>query len=427
MLPEKITNFEKAKLVGYRAEQLQHGYPVFLPEGVEEKWDGVDPVATATREAQLNLFGMQIRRELPNGRVVDVEPTSNLTFTYRHPVEDWMEEESKVHYNRTFPTLVEDMAAAATAPRPLSADFVSRISEFAETEGTAEENTEEAEMADVIAAAESAGIAASTAAVPTRRHAPSTNRDYSSEVAVTITPLKSSFIDAETFYERVPDETAQNKTPTVQKVRHANNVGKKSLITKGSAQRTGDSHGRVLWTGRRPTQVGSEGERALRRGYQLQSMQSRWDNNRRSCPAQLTLCRMDLREPQPEISSSKYDIVSCMFGLNYMNESKGELTACLRNICKATCSTATVILTYVNRDARAFQNTPDCSVTPVSREDWSQGYNFRLGSLVDALEYEVNPSVIDSALTAESFVLVEREAMLPFLEMDGSRHWRPAC
>lgn len=465
LLPDKITSFEKATLVGYRAEQLQHGYPVLFSEGSgpgkEERWDGVDPVAAAIRETQLSLFNMQVKRVLPNGQIVEVDPSTNLAFAYRYPVEDWMEEESKVHYNRTFPTLIEDIpdskpkAHVKRTPQ-LSADLVNRISEFAETEGMAVEDTREAEMAHIVAAVEedTEGSAActrprtsakkgtrrpgspTTQAPPARKQRPSSptrgnaaivrqsgsaNPDYATKVVETVTPLKSSFIDAETFYGTAPDESPANRIPTVLKVRKANNMGKRSLIYMAKSQfeekvsvmdvccgRGGDL---AKWGTGTSELYGVDISSAM-----LNTMQERWDNNRERYPSQLRLCRMDVREPQPPESLSKFDIVSCMFGLNYMDEGKGELTTCLQNMCKATHDTSAVILVYANHTAvRTFQSTADCSVTPASAVDWSRGYNFRLGSLVDAMEYEVDSAVIDSTMAAGGFMLVLREAMLPFL------------
>jgi len=66
--PQKLTRFEKARIVGARSLQLAMGAPVFVPvdENVRES------IALAMMELASDALPISIRRSLPNGRSQDI-------------------------------------------------------------------------------------------------------------------------------------------------------------------------------------------------------------------------------------------------------------------------------------------------------------------------------------------------------------------
>ena len=66
--PQKLTRFEKARIVGARSLQLAMGAPAFVPidESVRES------IALAMMELASDALPISIRRSLPNGRSQDI-------------------------------------------------------------------------------------------------------------------------------------------------------------------------------------------------------------------------------------------------------------------------------------------------------------------------------------------------------------------
>jgi hypothetical protein len=106
-LPAKVTSYERSSIVEHQAHQLECGFNLLFDEGTASNptWDGIDPVATAMRE-WLNKFNSLVRRELPSGEVITVDPQDNVAVKYSYELEPWMEEVSRVKYNRPLPTIV---------------------------------------------------------------------------------------------------------------------------------------------------------------------------------------------------------------------------------------------------------------------------------------------------------------------------------
>ncbi|MCD6248657.1 MAG: DNA-directed RNA polymerase subunit K [Hadesarchaea archaeon] len=73
MFPKKYTRFEKARIIGARALQIEMGAPVLIkvPEGV------TDPIDIALLEFEKGAIPMTIVRRLPSGeRVSEMAETS---------------------------------------------------------------------------------------------------------------------------------------------------------------------------------------------------------------------------------------------------------------------------------------------------------------------------------------------------------------
>jgi DNA-directed RNA polymerase I, II, and III subunit RPABC2 len=66
--PQKLTRFEKARIVGARSLQLAMGAPAFVPidESVRES------IALAMMELASDALPISIRRSLPNGHSQDI-------------------------------------------------------------------------------------------------------------------------------------------------------------------------------------------------------------------------------------------------------------------------------------------------------------------------------------------------------------------
>lgn len=124
---------------------------------------------------------------------------------------------------------------------------------------------------------------------------------------------------------------------------------------------------------------------------------------------------MDVRTERLPDREKQYDVVSCMFGLNYMNHSKGEL-ANWRLMCDAATDGATVLMIYAGWEAvRAFKSTDECEITPLLPDDWSSGYNFKLGSLVNAVEYEVDRTLVDAVMEGHGLRMLFRRSLLALM------------
>ncbi len=66
MYPKKYTRFEKARVIGARAIQIELGAPVLI----EPPEDVSDPIDIATLEFEEDAIPMTIVRRLPNGEKV---------------------------------------------------------------------------------------------------------------------------------------------------------------------------------------------------------------------------------------------------------------------------------------------------------------------------------------------------------------------
>ncbi|NPD88464.1 MAG: DNA-directed RNA polymerase subunit K [Asgard group archaeon] len=72
--PDRITRFERARIVGARALQLSMGAPVLLQmENLEAK----SPLVIAEMELRAKILPLSIRREMPN-RTFQVIPLQKL-------------------------------------------------------------------------------------------------------------------------------------------------------------------------------------------------------------------------------------------------------------------------------------------------------------------------------------------------------------
>ena len=58
----KLTKYERARLIGYRAQQIANGLLAFIPVG-----DLSDPRDIATKELELKKLPFIIRRPMPDG------------------------------------------------------------------------------------------------------------------------------------------------------------------------------------------------------------------------------------------------------------------------------------------------------------------------------------------------------------------------
>ena len=67
-----LTRFERAALIGFRAEQLAHTAPAMLsPEKIAEL--NGDPVKMAEEELKTNKIPFLIRRKLPGDVIEDIK------------------------------------------------------------------------------------------------------------------------------------------------------------------------------------------------------------------------------------------------------------------------------------------------------------------------------------------------------------------
>lgn len=391
------------------------------------------------REMQEGRYNMYVRRVLPNGEVVELDPHDDWCMKTNSESEDWAIEYTKISCNRTIPFIREDEYEEARPKRrvhEISKDYKDLIAEFAATEGMNAKPSEEATMATLVADEEEA-VAEDTSEKKGRGKKkrkktssamieveglappPSVDNNYMGEVITTMMPEKSTFLDAESFYQRVPQETRENNTKVLRKVREVNNLAKRIIIEEiklrfedqitvldGCCGKGGDLK---KWGGKVQELYGLDKSSAL-----LKEMEKRWKNDLALCPKVIYPVQCDVSKPL-ENFKTRCDVVSCMFALNYMDERKGELTTCLKNICKSLKDTAVVVFIYANSVVtRRFVNTVECIITPITKGDWSARYNFRLGNLVDAIEFEVNPSVISKVMSDEGFVREKRMSMFGY-------------
>jgi len=66
--PQKLTRFEKARILGARSLQLSMGAPAFIPIPPEV----TDPISLAKLEIDQKVLPISIRRILPNGEYQDI-------------------------------------------------------------------------------------------------------------------------------------------------------------------------------------------------------------------------------------------------------------------------------------------------------------------------------------------------------------------
>lgn len=213
------------------------------------------------------------------------------------------------------------------------------------------------------------------------------------------------------------------ETQVVQKVREANNLAKRLLILE-SMKACGTSHSVKVLDAccGRGGDMGKWGNTVSElmgidiSSSALREMTSRWNNCKWKYPKSVRVCKADLRD---EISdtSSKYDVVSCLLGLNYMWSSKKGFKNCIHNLCNFMTEGGCLILAYVNRDAViAWENSDNCTITHVDLKDPSKGYNFKLGDrVVDAVEYHVDRHFMDEELTLRGLQMKFRSSLVPYV------------
>lgn len=66
--PNKLTRFERARIIGARALQLSLGAPPFIPIPPNIK----DPISLAIAELEAKALPISIRRTLPDGTYQDI-------------------------------------------------------------------------------------------------------------------------------------------------------------------------------------------------------------------------------------------------------------------------------------------------------------------------------------------------------------------
>ena len=69
IFPKRLTRFERARIIGLRALQLNLGAPPLIPLGEGEYWDSLE---IATRELKSGSLPLTLRRTLPDGSYIDV-------------------------------------------------------------------------------------------------------------------------------------------------------------------------------------------------------------------------------------------------------------------------------------------------------------------------------------------------------------------
>ncbi len=65
--PQKITRFEKARIVGARALQISMGAPILVDAA-----ENTNPIDIALSELDANILPITIRRTLPDGTFQDI-------------------------------------------------------------------------------------------------------------------------------------------------------------------------------------------------------------------------------------------------------------------------------------------------------------------------------------------------------------------
>lgn len=200
---------------------------------------------------------------------------------------------------------------------------------------------------------------------------------------VTTVDSSAKFEDAATFYERVTEVQDPDESDTcrflVKLTLNQFEPDERPVVMDACCGKGGDLG---KW-GRRVSEVYAiDNSRPT-----LELLQRRVAENRCIFPPKVHTCKIDMGKLQYGSKFSKYQAVSCMFALNYMDSAKGQLKNCLLNMCSAMDEGGFLVMVYTNKSAvDGFENTADCRIERVSESDHSLGYNFRLGKLVDAVE-----------------------------------------
>jgi len=69
VFPKRLTKFERARIIGLRALQLNLGAPPLIPLGEGEQWD---PLEITLKELEMGALPLTLRRTLPNGSFADI-------------------------------------------------------------------------------------------------------------------------------------------------------------------------------------------------------------------------------------------------------------------------------------------------------------------------------------------------------------------
>jgi len=72
--PDRLTRFERARIVGARALQLSMGAPILL---ATEDYENMSPLVIAEMEIRIKALPISIRREQPN-KSFQIIPLQNL-------------------------------------------------------------------------------------------------------------------------------------------------------------------------------------------------------------------------------------------------------------------------------------------------------------------------------------------------------------
>jgi len=72
--PDRLTRFERARIVGARALQLSMGAPILL---ASEDYENLSPLVIAEMEIRIKALPISIRREQPN-KTYQIIPLQNL-------------------------------------------------------------------------------------------------------------------------------------------------------------------------------------------------------------------------------------------------------------------------------------------------------------------------------------------------------------
>ena len=72
--PDRLTRFERARIVGARALQLSMGAPILL---ASEDYENLSPLVIAEMEIRIKALPISIRREQPN-KSYQIIPLQNL-------------------------------------------------------------------------------------------------------------------------------------------------------------------------------------------------------------------------------------------------------------------------------------------------------------------------------------------------------------
>ncbi len=69
IFPKRLTKFERARIIGLRALQLNLGAPPLVSVDETEKWD---PLMIATHELESRALPLTLRRTLPDNSFLDI-------------------------------------------------------------------------------------------------------------------------------------------------------------------------------------------------------------------------------------------------------------------------------------------------------------------------------------------------------------------